>query len=323
MKDDSDHDHDGEGRPSPDAGAAEPPASPPCCPVDDDHDHDHDHDHESTVTAGPAPARIEYDDETLSRLLEALLFVSQKPVPLSRLARALRTTYAAVRRGLRVLEGRLSDHGVRLAEIAGAYQIRTAPEASAAVQRFLDVRPVRLSKAAIETLAIVAYRQPATKPDVDDVRGVDSGSAVKLLLDRGLVRILGRKEEPGRPLLYGTTAAFLEFFGLSSLRDLPTLRDFADLTEESRRQLERDLFAPAPSPPPEIDDLRRGRTRRWDGLVEALGDDIGDLPDGVEVMPEDGQAAGSSQQSAVGSQQSGGGSPGDDDEHEHEEEEEE
>ncbi len=305
MRDNGDHDHE------------------------DEHEHEHEHErehereheHESTAAAEPAPARIEYDDETLSRLLEALLFVSQKPVPLSRLARALRTTYAAVRRGLRVLEGRLSDHGVRLAEIAGAWQIRTAPEAAAAVQRFLDVRPVRLSKAAIETLAIVAYRQPATKPDVDEIRGVDSGSAVKLLLDRGLVRILGRKEEPGRPLLYGTTAAFLEFFGLTSLRDLPTLRDFADLTEESRRQLERDLFAPAPSPPPEIDDLRRSPTRRWDGLVEALGDDIGDLPAGVEVMPEEGQSVVGGQESVVSSQQSTESAP--DSAHDHDEEEEE
>ncbi len=91
------------------------------------------------------------------------------------------------------------------------------------------------------TLAIVAYRQPLTRPEVDDVRGVDSGSTLKMLTDRGLVKILGRKDEPGRPLVYGTTSGFLELFGLSSLQDLPTLQEFSDLTDEHKALFEEQI----------------------------------------------------------------------------------
>jgi segregation and condensation protein B len=102
-------------------------------------------------------------------------------------------------------------------------------------------KPVRLTRAQIETLAILAYRQPITRPEIDDIRGVDSGPVLRLLLERDLVRILGRKDEPGRPVLYGTTVTFLEFFGLRSLKDLPTLREFSELNEDSRRVVEREL----------------------------------------------------------------------------------
>src|SRR5829696_736959 len=98
-----------------------------------------------------------------------------------------------------------------------------------------------MSRAQVETLAIVAYRQPITRPEIDDVRGVDSGPVLKTLLERDLVRILGKKDEPGRPMLYGTTAQFLEFFGLRALSDLPTLREFTELSDESRRTYEREL----------------------------------------------------------------------------------
>jgi segregation and condensation protein B len=269
--------------------------------------------HEAGVPAPPTPARIEYDDETLSRLCEAILFVSQRPVPVSQLARTVRTTYAGVRRALKIVEARLQGHGIEIVDIAGAWQLRTAAECGPVVQKYLDAKPIRLSKAAVESLAVIAYRQPVTKPEVDEIRGVDSGSAVKLLMDRNLIKILGKKEEPGRPLLYGTTAAFLEFFGLKSLTDLPSLRDMADLTEESRRQLERDLFARAPDAAGgagggrrklggalfarapdaaggEGDPLSDAPRRHWDDLQEVLGTDLGDLPEGVEVIPEEGSA---------------------------------
>ena len=90
-------------------------------------------------------------------------------------------------------------------------------------------------------MAILAYRQPVTRPEIDEIRGVDSGPVLKILLERDLVRILGKKDEPGRPMIYGTTTAFLEFFGLKSLKDLPTLREFTELTEDSRRVAEREL----------------------------------------------------------------------------------
>ncbi|MBN1771780.1 MAG: SMC-Scp complex subunit ScpB [Deltaproteobacteria bacterium] len=236
---------------------------------------------------GPSPARVEYDDATLTRHVEALLFVSQHPLTVAQVARPLRTTFAAVRRAFQTLGEAYAQRGVRLMDVGGGYQFRTAPECADAIRRFLDVRPLRLSKAAMETLAVVAYRQPVTKPEVDEIRGVDSGSAVKLLLDRNLVRVLGRKEEPGRPLLYGTTQAFLEFFNLPNLNDLPSLREYAELTEDGRRQLERDLFARSPDALSlDGEDGRLRPPRHWEDLVEVLGDDLGGLPEGVEVEVE-------------------------------------
>jgi segregation and condensation protein B len=94
---------------------------------------------------------------------------------------------------------------------------------------------VRLSRAQLETLAIIAYRQPITRPEIDDIRGVDSSATLKLLIDRELIRILGKKEEVGRPMLYGTTKEFLDFFSLGDLRELPTLREYSELTDESRQ----------------------------------------------------------------------------------------
>ena len=118
------------------------------------------------------------------------------------------------------------------------HQLRTAPHSAPYVQKLLQAKPVRLSRAQLETLAIVAYRQPITRPEIDDIRGVDSGGTLKMLLERGLLRILGKKEEPGRPMLYGTTREFLEFFNLRDLRDLPTLREFYELSEEQRSDVE-------------------------------------------------------------------------------------
>src|SRR5258706_12703702 len=105
----------------------------------------------------------------------------------------------------------------------------------------LAKKPVRMTRAQLETLAIISYRQPITRPEVDDVRGVDSGPVMKLLLERDLIRILGKKDEPGRPLLYGPPPVFLEFFGLKSLKYLPSLREFTELSDDSRRVYEREM----------------------------------------------------------------------------------
>ena len=129
--------------------------------------------------------------------------------------------------------------GVHLYYVAGGYQFRSARESADFVKTLVAPKPIRLTRAQLETLAIVAYRQPLTRPEVDDVRGVDSGSSLKMLTDRGLVKILGRKDEPGRPLVYGTTLGFLEFFGLSGLKDLPTLQEFSDLTDEHKALFEQ------------------------------------------------------------------------------------
>lgn len=272
----------GEGAGGDDAGEAAAADSEAAPPADDDGSAE-----ASAEERGPSPARVAYDDETLATFVEALLFVSPRPLSVPQIARQLRTTFAAIRRAVARLQETYATRGVRVVDSGTGVQFRTAPECADAVRRFTNLKPIRLSKAALEALAVIAYRQPVAKPDVDEIRGVDSGSAVKLLLDRGLIRVIGRKEEPGRPLLYGTTAAFLEFFGLAGLRDLPSLRDYADLTEDGRRRLERDLFARSPeamvvgetpwaAPPAD-----RG-SRRWEDLQEILGDDIGDLPAGVE-----------------------------------------
>ena len=134
---------------------------------------------------------------------------------------------------------------MQLQAIAGGYQFRTHPDNAVWVQKLLAQRPVRLTRAQLETLAICAYRQPITRPEIDEIRGVDSGGTLKTLMDRWLIRILGKKEEPGRPMLYGTTSDFLEFFNLAISKDLPTLREFHELSEEHRAQVEA-LRAPRP-----------------------------------------------------------------------------
>src|SRR5204862_2174801 len=112
-----------------------------------------------------------------------------------------------------------TDRGIVLQQVSGGYQFRTRTQFSTWVQQLIAGRPVRLSRAQLETLAIVAYRQPITRPEIDDIRGVDSGATLKLLLERSLIRVLGKKEEPGRPILYGTTREFLDFCSLSDLSD--------------------------------------------------------------------------------------------------------
>ena len=134
--------------------------------------------------------------------------------------------------------------GVALIDLGGRWQLRTEPQTGAYVRRLLQVKPLRLTRAALETLAIIAYRQPITRPEMEDLRGVDCGAVTKALLERKLIRILGKKDEPGRPLIYGTTKEFLELFNLRDLTQLPTLREFQELSEESRRIVEGEAETP-------------------------------------------------------------------------------
>jgi len=177
----------------------------------------------------------------LRGLLEALIFASDHPQKANDLAKAASANVKEVKPLLMELKGEYQSRGIQLDEVAGGWIFRTSSAYAPFVRDLTKQKPVRLSRAQVETLAILAYRQPITRPEVDDIRGVDSGPVLKLLLERDLVRILGKKDEPGRPLLYGTTTTFLEFFGLSSLKDLPTLREFTELNEDSRRVAEREL----------------------------------------------------------------------------------
>ncbi len=177
----------------------------------------------------------------LKCLLESLIFASDKPMTSAQLSRSASSLLKDVKPLLQELQEEYSTRGIQLDEIAGGWLFRTRAEFAPFVRDMAAKKPVRLSRAQVETLAILAYRQPVTRPEVDEIRGVDSGAVLKLLLDRDLIRIMGKKEEAGRPLLYGTTPAFLEFFGRKSLRELPTLQEFTELSEDSRRVAEQEL----------------------------------------------------------------------------------
>ncbi|MCE9624942.1 MAG: SMC-Scp complex subunit ScpB [Deltaproteobacteria bacterium] len=126
--------------------------------------------------------------------------------------------------------------GILLTEVANAWQFRTRPENAIILRQFYQPKPTKISKPSLETLAIVAYRQPVTRAEIDAIRGVDSGGVLKTLLEKNLVRIVGKKDEPGKPMLYGSTQEFLELFQLKNLHELPTLKEFRELEEEFQRK---------------------------------------------------------------------------------------
>jgi segregation and condensation protein B len=184
-----------------------------------------------------------------ARVLEALLFAATEPMEPSRLAAILRegpeggqgwpeVKEQDVRDELAQLSERLAPRGLILREVAGGFRIGTAPDLSGWVAKLKGVvRPPRLSPPALETMAVIAYRQPISRAEVEAVRGVDCSGTLDTLVERGIIRITGRSEAPGRPILYGTTSLFLEHFGLKDLEDLPN-------SEELRR-----VKLPAPADP--------------------------------------------------------------------------
>ena len=195
-----------------------------------------------TETTGAEVEELEVDGghraPTTSELpwaLEAVLFASADPLSFDRLRDVLGGVEPSLLRAtLTALEESLVRRGagVRLVEVGSGYQLRTVPRAATWVAKARGAKPVKLSRAAVETLSIVAYRQPVTRHEVERIRGVDCGSMLRTLLERKLLRVLGRQDVPGRPLVYGTTPEFLAFFGLRDLSDLPTLRDLRELQQE-------------------------------------------------------------------------------------------
>jgi len=156
--------------------------------------------------------------------LEGLLFVSPSPVTSHQLANALGISRRDVEKALQNLQNELLTRGIRIQMLRGRFQLTSAPEIAVSIEAFLNLEATsRLSQASLETLAIIAYQQPVTRPQVDSIRGVNSDSVLKGLLSKGLVEEAGRSEGPGRPILYGTTTEFLQHFGLSSLIELPPL----------------------------------------------------------------------------------------------------
>ena len=190
----------------------------------------------SSIAPGAAP---EIDRERVKCVLESLVFVSDSVISAAQLGRIVKLRMAVVRELMAELMAEYEPRGIALVEVGNGYQFRSAARNAEAVRDFVAQRPVRLTRAQLETLALLAYRQPITRPEIDEVRGVDSGSAMRVLLERDLIKLLGRKDEPGRPLLYGSTPYFLEFFGLKSLKELPTLREFTELNEENRALFKR------------------------------------------------------------------------------------
>jgi len=170
------------------------------------------------------------------RIIEALVAGSPDPISATRLAQIVPDCTPATARELvdsLNTEYQENDRSFEIWEVAGGYQIRTRAEFSGYLQQLQKQRPLRLSQAALDTLAIVAFKQPVTRGEVEGVRGVDSGAVLKSLLERRLLRIAGQRDVPGRPMLYGTTRRFLEVFGLESLKQLPSLREVEALGAET------------------------------------------------------------------------------------------
>ena len=173
----------------------------------------------------PKPAESNGAQElSLEAKLEALLFVAPATVSVKQLAEALEVTPREVEKTLETLEAGFAERGIRLQRHKGELRLTSAPQTAPLVERFLDLEATtRLSHAALECLAIVAYQQPVTRPQIDAVRGVNSDTAIRSLLTHGLIEEIGRTESAGRPILYATTAEFLQHFGVSKLEELPPL----------------------------------------------------------------------------------------------------
>ncbi len=178
--------------------------------------------------------RPEVPVEDLPKLFEALLFVAGNPIPFDKLCEIAKTTEDVAKEALAKLKNSLEERqaAFSLVEVNGAYQLRTKEFFAPFIQEMKRTRPKRLSPAALETLAVIAYRQPVVKSDIEGIRGVDVAPTLKTLIDRKLVRIMGYQATVGQPALYGTTEQFLEIFGMKSLSDLPSLKDLRELNDE-------------------------------------------------------------------------------------------
>jgi segregation and condensation protein B len=173
------------------------------------------------------------EDHQLKSAIEALVFVSGNPLSLDRLKGIFEeATDEQIEAQVRLLQQEYSDRGsgLMLAEVAGGFQLATRPELFGWIRKFKTVRTTtRLSKPALETLAIVAYKQPITRSEVEAIRGVNIGGIMRNLMERRLVKIVGKKDVPGKPMMYGTSQEFLQYFGLKDLSALPTLKEFQEL----------------------------------------------------------------------------------------------
>jgi segregation and condensation protein B len=170
--------------------------------------------------------------EDIKSIIESLLFVADNPLTIQRLGEVLEgVEQKDLRATLDELQAELESarRGVRLVEVAGGYQLRTAKVNADWVKKLLGGRPARMGRATLETLAIIAYRQPITRAEIEAIRGVDVDGVINTLLERSLIRAVARKDVPGRPFLYGTTPEFLQLFNLKDLTHLPTLKEMEEI----------------------------------------------------------------------------------------------
>lgn len=233
----------------------------------------------------PIEETDEAKDQEISASIEAIIFVSKEPISTERILEALLSCEINVdTRKVNRLLGKLLERwadetrghgrGLTLKKLGGGFSFVSATEQALVVKQIFMAKPVELSKSQMEVLSIIAYRQPITRVDVDEVRGVDSSFAIKRLMQLKLLKILGKSEGLGRPLLYGTTKHFLEFFALNSLNDLPTLKQFeslgqAELEMESSENLSlKDLFSN--NAPMFSDEVKRLSDDALKSLDEAL-----------------------------------------------------
>ena len=171
--------------------------------------------------------------DEIRSIIESLLFVADGPLSVQRVGEVLEgVPRDMIQSALKELEAELDagNRGVRLVEVAGGYQLRTPKTNADWVKKFLGGRPARMGKATLETLAIIAYRQPITKAEIEAIRGVDVDGVIGTLLERNLIRAVARKDVPGRPFLYGTTPEFLQLFNLKDLSELPTLKEMDEIS---------------------------------------------------------------------------------------------
>jgi len=227
------------------------------------------------------------------RVVEALILASPEPISAARLAEIIPYCKPGQAKDLvneLNTEYQEQDRSFEIWEVAGGYQIRTRAEFSGYLQQLQKQRPLRLSRAALDTISIVAYKQPVTRAEIEDIRGVDAGAVLKSLLDRRLVRIAGQREVPGRPMLYGTTRRFLEVFGLESLKQLPSLRELKDLAEQKGVDLPGD---PADEDDPDGAGIQRESEPESDAEIDAgVGVDEGEPGLPSEPFAPSGDASG-------------------------------
>ena len=239
-----------------------------------------------TEMSGPAADPALSDMRALKGILEALLFVTAEPIPVTRFLALLgAVTKQDVDQALASLaqdyeqEGR----GLQLAEVAGGYRIVTKAEFAPWLKRLEKVKsPSKLSRSALESLAIIAYKQPIVRAEVEQIRGVETSGVIRTLLERKLVRIVGRKEEPGRPIMYGTTKFFLEHFGLRDLSQLPPLREFKELGESEQAMLPIDEVVAVDGEPV---------TQSTEAVVEGLSEGMDEPVALLEPVDEAGQTS--------------------------------